>query len=61
LIPSFPEVEVLVIEGGSTDQSLAGAMAIDDPGVCVVQLHDPPQLIAAALFAREDEGQTRVG
>jgi len=40
LDPSFPEVEVLVIDDGSTDRSVAEATAIDDPRVTVIQI--PP-------------------
>jgi glycosyltransferase involved in cell wall biosynthesis len=38
LDPSLPDVEVLVIDDGSTDQSMAAARAIDDPRVTLIQV-----------------------
>jgi glycosyltransferase involved in cell wall biosynthesis len=38
LQPSFPDVEVLVIDDGSTDRSAAEATAIDDPRVSLIQI-----------------------
>ncbi len=38
LDPSLPDVEVLVVDDGSTDRSVAEARAIDDPRVTVITI-----------------------
>jgi glycosyltransferase involved in cell wall biosynthesis len=38
LDPSLPDVEVLVVDDGSTDRSVAEARAIDDPRVTVISI-----------------------
>ena len=38
LDPSLPDVEVLVVDDGSTDRSVAEARAIDDPRVTVIPI-----------------------